>query len=168
MTSLDLIGEKYGDLTVLKKAHKSPHGFQLWFCVCSCGTKGLWSGNTLRCGHTKSCGCQQYKNRKGRVTHGYTKQRQSSEYQAWNNAKRRCTDSRRHNFHRYGARGIAMCKEWRKDFGAFIAHIGKKPHPHLTLERIDNDRGYEPGNVRWATYREQAFNRSNSRKNKPH
>jgi hypothetical protein len=80
------------------------------------------------------------------------------EYRAWWNAKLRCFSATCPDFHNYGGRGVSMCVEWRDSFAAFFAHIGPLPGPGYSLDRINNDGNYEPGNVRWATRREQAFN----------
>lgn len=84
-----------------------------------------------------------------------------AEYAALTNAIHRCHNDKHKQYMDYGGRGIAVCEEWRGEGGAakFIEHIGPKPSPDLTLDRIDNDRGYEPGNVRWATRKQQAANR---------
>lgn len=81
------------------------------------------------------------------------------EYHSWYAAKRRCYDPKDNSFADYGARGITMCDEWINSFSAFMEHIGPKPSAEHTLERADNSRGYEPGNVRWATRLEQRHNR---------
>ena len=86
----------------------------------------------------------------------------SKEYKAWLAMKCRCSDSRRHNAHRYVGRGISVCAAWDNDFRAFFDHVGLAPSPFHSLGRIDNDRGYEPGNVRWETASEQARNRGTS------
>jgi hypothetical protein len=81
------------------------------------------------------------------------------EYRAWENMRRRCANPSHISYKNYGARGIAVCKRWRDSFAAFLKDIGPKPDPSLTLERIDNDKGYEPGNCRWATRAENLANR---------
>lgn len=84
-----------------------------------------------------------------------------SEYFALKGATQRCHCPTHFNYHLYGARGLAVAPEWRGRgaFDRFLEHIGPKPSPDLTLDRIDNDKGYQPGNVRWATMAEQARNR---------
>lgn len=80
------------------------------------------------------------------------------ERRAWLDARRRCHDPRAAAYANYGGRGIRMCEEWRFSFEAFLAHVGRRPGPGHSLDRIDNDRGYEPGNCRWATPTEQGRN----------
>ena len=88
---------------------------------------------------------------------------QTREYFVWRKMVCRCHDERDPRFAYYGARGIAVCERWRNDLAAFLADVGQRPSPKHSLDRIDNDRGYEPGNVRWATQREQM---RNTRKNR--
>jgi hypothetical protein len=87
--------------------------------------------------------------------HGYT---HKTEYDIWVNMKQRCHNPGHPRFKDYGARGIVMCDEWRSDFAAFLEYVGPRPGK-LTIDRIDNDKGYEPGNVRWSTRSEQMKNR---------
>lgn len=83
----------------------------------------------------------------------------TSEYEAWRSAKQRCTNAKRLGWKNYGGRGIGMAAEWLHDFAAFLSHIGLKPGPGYSLDRIDNDGDYTPGNVHWATAKQQIANR---------
>lgn len=82
-----------------------------------------------------------------------------SEWQCWSNARKRCHGEWHPQYASYGGRGIKVHEEWRNSFRNFMLYVGAKPHPGVSLDRIDNDKGYEPGNVRWATPREQNNNR---------
>ena len=90
------------------------------------------------------------------ITHGLSR---TPEYLAWWNMRRRCADPSHISYKNYGARGIAVCERWRDSFQAFLEDMGPKLDPSLTLERTDNDKGYEPGNCRWATRAENLANR---------
>ncbi len=94
--------------------------------------------------------------RNGKYAHGM---KGSPEWNAWRNAKFRCTNPKSPDWDDYGGRGIKMAKRWLTSFEAFYAHIGARPSALHSLDRIDNDRGYMPGNVRWATKAEQNKNR---------
>jgi hypothetical protein len=83
----------------------------------------------------------------------------SKEYRTWQRMIARCHDEDHERYHWYGARGIAVCDEWREDFHKFLDHVGRAPTEDHTIDRIENDGNYEPGNVKWSTWREQAQNR---------
>jgi hypothetical protein len=99
-----------------------------------------------------------------RRTHGATVgDRPSAEYKIWVGIKVRCYNKAAKAFPDYGGRGIVMSDEWRDDYAAFLAAVGPRPSPQHTIDRIDNDRGYEPGNVRWATRTDQSRNARSNR-----
>lgn len=131
---------------------RSADGHRMALFACTCGTEKAIIASRVRNGYTKSCGCQRPDNR----THGM---RGSPEYSSWVAMVRRCTNPNHKDYPRYGARGIHVCDEWRRSFPAFFAHVGGRP-AGTTLDRINGHRGYDPGNVRWATPREQARNRT--------
>lgn len=85
------------------------------------------------------------------------------EYRAWKKAKQRCFDINNNRYKNYGARGITMCKEWAESFDTFFSYMGEKPTPRHTIDRINVNKGYEPGNCKWSTPEEQALNKTNSR-----
>lgn len=130
-----------------------------WLCRCDCGRKTVVLSSDLRNGNTKSCGCANTRNLK----HGKSTTR---EYRAWRNAIERCYGLDTRNHGNYAVRGITMYKEWRRNFMSFyryiVKHFGRCPEG-WTIERVDNDKGYFPGNVRWATYKEQNRNKRNNR-----
>ena len=159
MKLVDIRGNQFGRLLVLKQAKRRRNGLVCWICRCSCGKIVVTRGAQLRDGHVRSCGCARTETcremiRKVNLRHGFS---WIPEYPRWCEAKKRCFDPENGSYARYGGRGIKMCKRWKNNFIAFYVDMGPCPLG-LTLERIDNDGNYEPKNCKWATVAEQNRN----------
>jgi hypothetical protein len=153
-----LVGQRFGLLFVVERAGSAKNRV-LWRCACDCGaTDVLVNGNMLQRGKKKSCGCASGAMvRAAKRTHGQSGAKKTSVYRRWLNIKQRCGNPNNPAWPNYGGRGIKICDRWRDSFEAFYADVGDPPNA-LTLDRIDNDGDYEPGNVRWATWSEQQKN----------
>jgi hypothetical protein len=157
----DLTGMEFGRLTVLYRAAASPtRRGAYWTCRCNCGSETTIKGGALVTGNTKSCGCLGRENLAALPTLRSTHDGSSDpEYWAWHAMKQRCEDRGHPSYENYGARGITVDPRWSASYEAFIADVGHRPSPQHSLDRINNNCGYEPGNVRWATKKEQQNNR---------
>lgn len=155
-----MIGQKLHALTVLSEVRHPERRGRYYLCRCECGAEKTIYGAHLRNGSTKGCGCQRRLNAR---THGATR---SPEHRAWESAKARCHNPNNRKYPLYGGRGLRMADVWRDSFEAFYAEVGPRPSALHSLDRKDNDRGYEPGNVRWATATEQNLNRRQHRTKK--
>ena len=153
------IGQRFGKLVVLREATpnraRSGRSVRRIEAICDCGSSGTFLLSNIAYGRTLSCGC----NRVGLPTHGMT---DTPTWISWMAMVQRCTDEKCKNYKRYGARGIKVCERWL-DFRSFFADMGLRPSG-TSLDRFPNKCGnYEPGNCRWATFKQQARNQKSNR-----
>lgn len=144
---IDLTGKRFGKLVVMERADTTANKQIRWRCLCDCGIETVVMGQSLRRGQTKSCGCSQ-----ALPKHGMYK---SKEYKVWDAMVQRCTNTNHKNYHHYGGRGIDVCDRWLK-FELFYEDMGDANG--LSLDRIDNNKGYSKINCRWATKKMQSNN----------
>jgi hypothetical protein len=159
----NLRGQRFGALVAESYIPGSKTSHASWLCRCDCGKQNKVSTNQLLAGRSKSCGCLVGANiSKARTAHGHTAGGNSRTYRIWANMITRCHNPKAQNWAHYGGRGIAVCNRWRDSFSAFLADMGPAPE-RLTLDRINSDGPYEPGNCRWASMYEQAANKRTTR-----
>lgn len=155
-------GERYGRLTAVRQVGVNDHAQALWECRCDCGNVVVKSVVLLNRGAKQ---CRKRCPMGVHVKHGATTHAtRSKEYTVWASMKQRCINPSSQKYKYYGGRGITVCQEWVDSFDAFLAHIGYAPKGNrISIDRVDNNGNYEPGNVRWATPYQQVMNRRNNK-----
>lgn len=150
---IDLTGQRFGRLVVEGFAGTDKKRNVLWSCKCDCGQRRVVTGNNLKSGHTKSCGCS-------RIAHGKSYTRL---HRIWADMKTRCYNPQNRAYKNYGGRGITICDEWRDDFQKFYDWAMSCGYQdNLMIDRTDNDKGYYPDNCRWVNIEVQNNNKRNN------
>ena len=154
----DLIGQKFGKLTVIEYAGKAKDGHSLWKCQCDCGNFCTVCSNNLKSGGTKSCKCYRNKFKSLNAKHNYIEHKRL--YKIWCSIKTRCYNNKSRAFNYYGGRGIRICDEWLNSFDIFKNWaLSNGYKSNLTIDRINNNCNYEPSNCRWVDRYTQANNK---------
>lgn len=150
---IDVTGEKFGRLTVLCRGYYDKNGkYLLWQCICDCGATVYCNSSDLRRNAVKSCGCLK---KEGHKRHGMTKTRL---YYMWANMKNRCTNHKSKDYKYYGGRGIRLCLDWYKFENFSVWAIANGYSEYLTIERADNEKGYNPSNCIFIPFSLQSRN----------
>lgn len=151
--SRDLTGLRQGKLQVLGPSTVPDR----WECLCDCGTR--WSVRRSAIVSAKQAGCAACARAAQRIHCEGPRGALTAEYRCWSGILERCLNPNARFYSDYGGRGITVCERWSSSYLNFLSDMGRKPSAELTIERVDNEKGYEPGNCAWATREAQRRNR---------
>jgi len=158
---INLTGQRFSRLVVIKRAENDKQKLTQWLCQCDCGQQTIVRGSQLKNNSIRSCGCLYRESRKNNqygYKHGYSNSRI---YHTWNLMLQRCTNPNHTAYKNYGGRGIQVCEAWLK-FEGFLQDMVERPYG-MTLDRINNDGNYCKENCKWSTWQEQQRNRNNNK-----
>lgn len=159
----NLAGKRFGRLTIISPSTNAilttrPRAY--WNCLCDCGKEKIVCADGMKSGRTQSCGCyRREQSSKAATKHGL---KHTHIYEVWLGIKKRCLNKNRPDYRYYGARGIKMHEPWARDVALFAKETSEGYAPTLTIDRIDVDGDYAPGNIRWIDHTHQMRNRRNN------
>lgn len=156
---IDMTGQTFGFLTVVRYSHTGPRWRSVWVCRCSCGVECQARGASLRRGLVRSCGASMHWPRPAKKPRTEWLSSRPT-YLTWNRLKARCNNPKNHKFPHYGGRGIKVCDRWQSSFANFLADMGERPGREFTIERKEVDGDYEPDNCIWLPAKDQGRNKT--------